>query len=769
MSGPTLLATKLHPPVRRGLMHRRRLVQALDGAARHQLTLLVAPAGWGKTSLLADWHATGHRDRDRDRIGWLALDPEDNDPVRFWSYLVAAVRTVLPDAGADALATLGMRGRVLLDAVVPSLLNDVATSGEDVYLVLDDYHVVTDPDLHRSVAYLLAHQPPGLHLVLATRSEPPLPFGRLRAHGELLEIRAADLAFTDTEAATMLNGGALALGLDAADVERLSRRTEGWAAGLYLAGLSLREHTDRTAFLNEFAGTDRFVLDFLGSEVLAAQPQDLRTFLLETSILSRLSAELCQAVTGRADSAALLERIERSNLFLVPLDSERRWFRYHRLFGELLRHELSVTEPQRLPGLHRRAAAWFRSVGEVGAAISQAAAAGDVSDAVELIATHWNTWFNAGRLATVDSWMDRLPAAALLADSRTCVARAWLLLDAGRLDDVDRWLTAADTAADPADAVALRDIAVLRAVQRFKIGDVGASHTAARRVLELNRGEACFAATVAHALLGVTLFWRGEAAAAVRPLTIAVALARRTGNLLGETYALGYLALTHIENGAVDDAQQVAGKALSQAAEPGVAEHFVTGLPRLAQALALAATGQVESAAPAAARAVQLARRGAGRLEIALALATHAQALAAAGSDGAPALAEARRVARACRDPGWLPERLARLGRAIAPAGQRAATDGDSTVTLSERERELLPLLAGTLSQREIGAVLHVSLNTIKTHSRLLYRKLGASSRADAVQRARQIGLLAAPNSRQPVAGRAHPVELHPGERPPEY
>ncbi|MGQ0719271.1 MAG: LuxR C-terminal-related transcriptional regulator [Pseudonocardiales bacterium] len=763
MGGPTLLATKLHPPVRRGLMHRRRLVQALDGAARHQLTLLIAPAGWGKTSLLADWHATGRSDR----VGWLALDPEDNDPVRFWSYLIAAVRTVLPGAGGDALATLGMRGRALLDAAVPSLLNDVA-SGGDVYLVLDDYHVVTDPDLHRSVAYLLAHQPPGLHVVLTTRSEPPLPFGRLRAHGELLEIRAADLAFTDTEATTMLNG-ALGLGLDVADVERLGRRTEGWAAGLYLAGLSLREHSDRTAFLDKFAGTDRFVLDFLGTEVLAAQPQDVRTFLLETSILPRLSAELCQAVTGRADSAALLEHIERSNLFLVPLDSERRWFRYHRLFGELLRHELSVTEPQQLPGLHRRAAAWFRSVGEVGAAISQAAAAGDVRDAVELIAAHWNTWFNAGRLTTVDAWLDRLPAAAQLADSRLCVARAWLLLDAGRLDDVDRWLTAADTAADPADAVALRDIAVLRAVHRFKIGDVGASHAAARRVLELNRGEVCFAATVAQALLGVTLFWRGEPAAAVRPLTSAVALARRTGNLLGETYALGYLALAHTENGAVGDAQQVAVAALSRAAEPGVAEHFVTGLPQLAHALALAATGQVASAAPAAARAVQLARRGAGRLEIALALATHAQTLAAGGSEGAPALAEARRVARTCRDPGWLPERLTRLGRAIARAGQRAVSSGNPAVTLSDRERELLPLLAGTLSQREIGTVLHISLNTVKTHSRLLYRKLGASSRAEAVQRARQIGLLAAPNSRQPVAGGAHPVDLHPGESPPEY
>lgn len=733
-----MLATKLAPPLRRGLMHRRRLVQVLDGAARHRLTLLVAPAGWGKTSLLADWHTTGRRQR----VGWLALDPEDSDPVRFWNYLISAVRAVLPGVGERALATLSIRGRALYDAALPALINDLATLDEDVHLVLDDYHVLTDPELHRSVAYLLAHQPPRLHLMIATRSDPPLPFARLRAHGEILEIRAKDLAFTDTEATTMLNG-ALALGLDVADVKRLSARTEGWAAGLYLAGLSLREHPDRAAFVAEFHGTDRFVLDFLGSEVLASQPADLRTFLLETSILPRLSASLCQAVTGRADSAVALERIERSNLFLVPLDSERHWFRYHRLFGELLRHELGVAEPQRVPELHRRAAAWFRAAGQVSEAIDHAAAAGDVDGAAELVAGHWNTWFNAGRLATVEGWLDRLPPGAQLADPRLCVAQAWLLLDTGRLDAVDRWLAGAEAAAaDPADAVTLREIAVLRTVHRFKIGDVGASHLAARRVLELIHGEVCFAGTVAYALLGVTLFWKGELAAALRPLTEAVALARRTGNLLGETYALSYLALTHAEQGEVGEGRRVAGAALSRSAEPLVAEHFVTGLGHLAQALALAATGQVEQAAAAAARAVQLARRGGGRLELGLALATHAQALLAAGEDGAPMLAEAKRIVRACRDPGWLPELLTRLSRATTPVGPRLVPDGTAVVAFSDRERQLLPLLAGTLSQREIGAVLHLSLNTVKTHSRMLYRKLGASSRADAVQRARRIGLL---------------------------
>lgn len=607
VSGPTLLATKLAPPLRRGLMHRRRLVQALDGSARHRLTLLVAPAGWGKTSLLADWHTTGRRQR----VGWLALDPEDSDPVRFWTYLITAVRTVLPGVGEHALGTLRVRGRALLDAALPALLNDLAALREDVHLVLDDYHVLSDPELHRSVAYLLAHQPPRLHLVIATRSDPPLPFGRLRLHGEVLEIRAQDLAFTDSEATTMLNG-ALALGLDARDIERLGARTEGWAAGLYLAGLSLREHTDRAAFVEKFHGTDRFVLDFLGSEVLAAQPAQLRTFLLETSILPRLCAQLCQAVTGRDDSAALLETIERSNLFLVPLDSERHWFRYHRLFGELLRHQLGIAA----------------------AAVTRAA-----------------------------------PASSCL------VPRG---RSGGRSDRS----------------------------RRGRGGHRRCGGTA-RRALER---------LVQRRAAGHRCILAGSPACG--------GAARRPAVVCG--------------TGLV----RVAGAALSRALEPGVAEHFVTGLPQLAHALALAATGQVAQAGPAAARAVQLARRGAGRLEVGLALATQAQTLLAAAQDGAPVLAEAKRLARACRDPGWLPERLTRLGRTMTPAGSRPVSDGAAAVTLSERERELLPLLAGTLSQRELGAVLHLSLNTVKTHSRGLYRKLGASSRAEAVQRARQIGLL---------------------------
>jgi LuxR family maltose regulon positive regulatory protein len=317
-------------------------------------------------------------------------------------------------------------------------------------------------------------------------------------------------------------------------------------------------------------------------------------------------------------------------------------------------------------------------------------------------------------------------------------------------------------------------------VQRFKVGDVSAAQDAARRVLQLNRGEVCFAATVANLILGLTLVWHGELIAAQRPLRDAVRLARRTDNRLAEAYALGYLALAAVERGAMEEAEQLLKPALDRAADPGVAEHFVAMMPHLAHATVLAASGELTGAVTTATRAVQLARRGAGRLELALALAMQAQTCAATGGDGHTALEEARALVRGCRDPGWLPDRLTRLrrevtarqsteGRSLTPSG---AAEPPDRIVLSDRERELLPLLGGTLSQREIGAVLHVSLNTVKTHSRLLFRKLGVSSRAEAVARARALGLLPEPRGQSTLASSsadtgsvANPVTSRPSSR----
>src|SRR5689334_13745884 len=302
-AGPVLVAAKLHvPALRAGLVSRGELVGRLADAGERKLVLVCAPAGWGKTSVLSQWHAA-----EPGAFAWVSLDPGDDDRVRFWSYVIGALRTVAPQVGEAALAALPNAAGDLADAVLPSLLNELAAAGRRLVLVLDDYHCVRNESIHASVAFLLRHLPPNVQLAIATRADPPLPLASLRAAGEILEIRAAQLRFSDAEAGALLNGS-LALGLEPADVALLRERTEGWPAGLRLAALSLRDQDDPKAFVASFAGDDRQIAEYL-HEFVAAQPRQLREFLLRTSVLERLCASVCDAVTGRSDGVARLEEI----------------------------------------------------------------------------------------------------------------------------------------------------------------------------------------------------------------------------------------------------------------------------------------------------------------------------------------------------------------------------------------------------------------------------------------------------------------------------
>ena len=468
--GAVLLTTKLHAPGRRlELVERRRLVEQLI-AAEPRLTVVGAGAGWGKTTLLAEW-----RSREPRRIAWLSLEPSDNDPGRFWTYVATALQSVVPGLGAGVLPLLRTPGTSVLESVLPLLLEELAALSGRYFLVLDDYHAITNRELHEQTAYFVERLPPALRLVIASRADPPLPLGRLRARGDLGEVRADALRFSAAETATFLNN-VLQLDLTESDVARLHERTEGWAAGLYLAGLSLQGRTNRAEFIDAFAGDDRHLVDYLGAEVVDGQRSEVREFLLQTSILDRLSGPLCDAVTGRAGSAAMLEAIERSNLFLVPLDARREWYRYHQLFGELLANELRRTDAARVPVLHHRAFEWLRDHGSPEEAIHHAVAAGEIEDAAELIVDHWNGVFNHGRLATVTAWLDALPPATVEGDPRLCVARAWVAMDYGRLDEVARWIAAAERRSTERDAMQL---AILRVVHRYKAGDLEAAAAAA--------------------------------------------------------------------------------------------------------------------------------------------------------------------------------------------------------------------------------------------------------------------------------------------------
>jgi ATP/maltotriose-dependent transcriptional regulator MalT len=400
-----LLATKLHVPrPQPGFIARPRLVKALDDGLAPRLILVCAPAGFGKTALLADWVRSGDHP-----VAWLSLDEADNDPARFWRHAVAALDRARPGIGDRVGPLLGPPAPASFDGLVTALINEMAQPGEDeVLLVLDDYHLVSSVPVHTSLAFLLEHLPPCLHLVLASRSDPPLPLARMRAGGGLAELRAAELRFTAEEAAALLHE-AVGGDLPAASVAALEARTEGWAAGLQLAALSLRGQADMAGLVAAFSGSHRYVLDYLAEEVLDRQSEQVRGFLLETSVLDRLSGELCDALTGHAGGQAMLEQVEQANLFLIPLDEVRGWWRYHHLFADLLRARLQQQQPSRVPALHRAAAHWCDEHGLADDAVRHALDAGDAAFAARLIERHFDARFRPGERATIQRWLSALP------------------------------------------------------------------------------------------------------------------------------------------------------------------------------------------------------------------------------------------------------------------------------------------------------------------------------------------------------------------------
>ena len=438
-----LLATKLHAPrLQPGFVSRPRLVEALDGGLARRLILVCAPAGFGKTALLADWAQSGSRP-----VAWLSLDAADNDPARFWRHVVAALDRARPGTGERVGPLLGPPAPRSFEGLATALINELAAQPADdgVLLVLDDYHLIDAGQVHAPLGFMLEHLPPGLHLVLAGRSDPPLPLARLRAGRQLAELRARDLRFTAEEAGSMLAGAAGAdLPTDA--VTALAARTEGWAAGLQLAALSLRGHADTAGFVAAFSGTHRYVLDYLVQEVLEGQSEQLRDFLLQTSVLERLSAGLCDAVTGRSGSQAMLEQVERTNLFLVPLDEVRGWWRYHQLFADLLRASLQQQRPSQVPALHRAAATWSDEHGFADDAVRHAIAAGDAAWAARLIERHVDALLLRNEEATIRRWLTALPAEVASSRPRLCLMQAQLALDGGRLEAAEPPLDVAERA-----------------------------------------------------------------------------------------------------------------------------------------------------------------------------------------------------------------------------------------------------------------------------------------------------------------------------------
>jgi LuxR family maltose regulon positive regulatory protein len=434
-----VLATKLHVPAPRPkLVRRPRLVERLDEGLclGHRLILISASAGSGKTTLLGEWAASCNLQSPISnlRFCWLSLDEDDNDPARFWTYVVAALQTVRPQMGQSMLPMLQGPQPPPVQSILTPLLNEVAVFSGPVVLVLDDYHLVAEEAIHDGVAFLLDHLPQQLHLVIATRADPPLPIARLRACGQLTELRADDVRFTAEEVAAFLNG-VMGLNLQPEDVAALEARTEGWISGLHLAALSMQGREDTHVFVEAFTGGHHYILEYLIEEVLSRQREPVQRFLLQTSILDRLCAPLCDALTGGHDGADVLERLQRDNLFIIPLDDERRWCRYHHLFGDLLRKRLGqAAPPEQRSELHRRASRWHEENGLLEQAVKHAQAAGDFERIAQITEQAAGDSLLDARLTTLLRWVNTLPQDVLRIHPRLQIYRAWALYMNGHLE-----------------------------------------------------------------------------------------------------------------------------------------------------------------------------------------------------------------------------------------------------------------------------------------------------------------------------------------------
>ena len=586
--GIPLLETKLYVPrPRRGLVGRPRLRERLDRGAESKLTLVSAPAGFGKTTLLAEWLAAAPSGQWS--VAWLSLDPSDNTPVPFWTYVIAALRTAVPRVGARALTLLQGPQSPPIETVLAMVLNDLGSMSSDVVLVLNDYHAVDAPDIADGMAYLLEHLPPLIHVVIATRADPALPLARLRGQGELVEIRAADLRFTLDEAAAYLND-TMGLDLAAADVAALEARTEGWIAALQLAALSVQGRDDVAGFIAGFAGDDRYVVDYLVEEVLQRQPEEIRSFLLDTSILDRLSGPLCDAVTGQHAGSAMLDALDRGNLFLVPLDDRRRWYRYHQLFADVLRAHVVKERPDRVPGLHGRASVWCEQNGEPSEAIRHAFAAGDFARAADLVERTIPAMVQRRQEAALRRWLEALPDELLRVRPVLSNAYAGSLLVRGevegveeRLRDAERWLDATDEAVDgPAeraasmvviDEAAFRrlpgSIAVHRAGQARILGDAAGTLAHARRALDLVGEDDHLSRGGAAGLLALTSWTAGDLEEASRWYGVAMASLEKAGHLSDVIGCALALADILIAQGRLRDAMRTYEQGLQLATARG--------------------------------------------------------------------------------------------------------------------------------------------------------------------------------------------------------
>ncbi|MCC9075668.1 LuxR C-terminal-related transcriptional regulator [Litorilinea aerophila] len=771
MTSP-ILATKFYipsPPPQ--AVSRPRLLDRLNAGLHGKLTLISAPAGYGKTTLAAEW-VYQFQDAPDVRVCWLSLAEDDSDPLQFFAYLSAAmgsvpgVRSTLPKLLRSGQPTPARH-------LMAAFIHDVSAVSGCIYLVLDDYHAIASAAVEEAVSFLLQHMPPQMNLLLVSRTDPGFPLSRLRARGQLVELRADELRFTAGEAAEFLRRG-MGVSLTSHQIAALEARTEGWIAGLQMAALSMRNRTDVDSFVASFTGSHRFIMDYLMEEVLAHQPAVVRDFLTKTAPLHHLCGELCDAVLAgiheppERPAQEILEQLEADNIFLVPLDEERRWYRYHHLFADLLRKNMSA---ELACAVRKQAARWSLEHNRTGDAIEYALAARDYEAAAPVLAEQGLSFLFRGKLATLQRWLDAFPDEFLSRHPRLCLHYGWVLLNQGRTDAVEPYLRTAELAA-PDDNAIRAVTALIRGNIARTNEDIETALHEAQIALQLTPPENALTQGAALLQVGAVQIMTGKPATAVATLSQSLDLARQTQNLNVAFLSGGYLGLAHILLEELEQAETVLQNTQAHAQHLGLEQsplllYVHLGLAHLA--FSKQALGQARSEVKQAVAHCRLTNEQGG-LRCSLMLAALIEQAAGQRKAAWQAFEDARTIPsmlgnpeirrqmgmieRTLHAPAPSPEhvKVARFLAAGAPLSYAQAAIAQTRTherlpqalvePLSNREQEILALIAAGRKNREIAEELVISLNTVLYHTKNIYGKLGVNKRMLAVRRAQELGLL---------------------------